>query len=255
MARNIGKDYNELFRKVFEAVMKDDDNSYQEASFYQKIASDSVMYKDPALYRKWNDEARNLNWKESAKFWKPKMPFDINGVLSKKEAEKCIDALAFELFQDSSWEPSWENVSVCCDETNDYDAEKEYANSDGLIGIHELPTGEVFFGFCHGGDEEYVMVNAILYLEDGELKWYAPEKGNAFNVKEMCAFSCYDKENDEYDVDALQEYPYDAEAELADVTDFFHNRKDGQHAEGIADENPWWEIDKKYLCKDDDEDE
>lgn len=119
----------------------------------------------------------------------------------------------------------------------------EYTDGGGIDGLQSLPTGELFWGFDCGGDWE-VPLNAILYVEDGKPKLYVPEKGNNFCEKYMCAWgseSHYkdddDEDCDECDEDDCDEDEHEKEIEqdeeLKDIEDYFHNRAEGQHADGL----------------------
>ena len=249
--RNICKNANELFRLIFDTVMKSDENCRHEESFYIDVAID--WSHNPKLIDEFHKVKKKADKIEDPKkrieFWKSNMKFDPNTATG-EDLERCIRALYPRLFDE--YEFPWQNVNVWHDDFYDEKDRTDVfdeGDRNGLIGLHTLPTGEVFFAFFQCGDEEFVMVNSIIYAEDGKLKWYAPEKGNSFNVKEMCAFGWNDEhgQKEEYDVGKLENYPCDADEELADIEDYFQNRQEGQHADGIEDENSWWEIEKKYL--------
>lgn len=96
---------------------------------------------------------------------------------------------------------------------------------NGLMGFHSLDSGAIFFAFHCGGDWEE-QVNAILYVEDGQLKVYIPEKGNIFNAEYMAAYGNHN-DNEEYKGKMC-----DQNAELQDIADYFENRKEFEHADG-----------------------
>ena len=75
------------------------------------------------------------------------------------------------------------NVNV---DTENVAAGGEYTNGEGFDGLNRTSNGELFFGFDCGGDWE-VPLNAILYVEDGIVKAYVPEKGNLLCQSEWCA--------------------------------------------------------------------
>lgn len=116
---------------------------------------------------------------------------------------------------------------------------------EGLSGFHQLPTGEVFYAY-EGHLDCHETFNIIIYAEDGKLKLYAPEKGNVYDARYMCAFCaeddvydrCGDSEEHSYDNEDTLDMKCNPELELADIADYFQNRKEGEHAKGLKDFNP-----------------
>ena len=99
--------------------------------------------------------------------------------------------------------------------------------TNGMHGVYRLDSGEFFCAFDCGGDWE-IPVNAILYVEDGKIKFYAPVKGNVFCVEHMCA---YGSEPDAYDIyedvpveDVHGNEPIDIALEFKDIEEFLHGR-------------------------------
>ena len=182
---------------------------------------------------------------------------------------KDQDYTSFESIPEDEWEDilernlqyivryvDWKNINV-----DDENVVTGGCFTDGGIsGMNKLETGEIFYGFDLGGDWE-IPVNAILYVEDGVLSFYAPECGNNYCISEWCAWS---SQKDEI-TEAHEDDKLDAELELKDIEDYFHNRNFRQHAanpinthsesdEGdYDDEDNIWEDDCWY--DDDDEDD
>ena len=101
---------------------------------------------------------------------------------------------------------------------------------NGLTGFHQLPSGECFLAF-----DISTGPNGIIYVEDGKIKAYFPEKGNIFNKKYLCTYG-YERNAlrnaglDENLFDESEIFTPETEAnpdeELADIEDFFHNRNE-----------------------------
>lgn len=95
----------------------------------------------------------------------------------------------------------------------------EFTNG-GLKGLKRLATGEYFYCFDCGGDWE-VPVNAIIYVEDGEVKFHVPERGNDFDSENMVA----------YDNNGRNAGKIDKNEELKEIEEFLHRRaRDGRCA-------------------------
>ncbi len=104
-----------------------------------------------------------------------------------------------------------------------------------ILGFDQLPTGECFFGYSKAGDWEDP-VNFIIYVEDGKVKVYAPEKGNHFNEK---TYKAYGNEHDDPEEEAREEKArencdYDYYAEREDIADYFFHRGEFEHADGTS---------------------
>lgn len=90
----------------------------------------------------------------------------------------------------------------------------------GLSGLHRLDSGELFYGFdCCAGWE--VPVNAVIYVSDGQVRLYVPEKGNNFNEEFHCAYGSEPGTIDYDKVDACRLNKIDQVAELEDIANFF----------------------------------
>lgn len=83
----------------------------------------------------------------------------------------------------------------------------------GLKGFKKLATGECFYCFDCGGDWE-VPVNAIIYVEDGEVRFHVPERGNDFDSENMMA----------YDNNDMNAGKIDKNEELKEIEEFMHKR-------------------------------
>ncbi len=90
----------------------------------------------------------------------------------------------------------------------------EYTHG-GLDGLMSLETGELFYCFDCGGDWE-CPVNAVIYVDDGKVKFHVPEKGNNFNARTKCAYG-NETDNAVEAVDRHLENRIDREAELEDI--------------------------------------
>ena len=125
-----------------------------------------------------------------------------------------------------------DNEEICGGE----DAEEGY-----LDGLNSLDTGELFFAFSVCAILS--AVNVIFYVEDGQVKLYAPEKGNQYCHEHNCAFGeepafrrmidGEDKWDDGWEEKYKAEIPkIDMNKELDDIADYFHNRKEGHRRDG-----------------------
>lgn len=115
------------------------------------------------------------------------------------------------------------NINVDCENVG---MGGEYIKG-GLKGLCKISTGELFYAFDCGGDWEEP-VNAILYVEDEKVKFYAPERGNNFCIEHMCAWGSQpDSDNNDNESHVKK---IDRDAELKDIEDYFHNRKEGEHS-------------------------
>ena len=95
----------------------------------------------------------------------------------------------------------------------------EFTNG-GLKGLKRLATGEYFYCFDCGGDWE-VPVNAIIYVEDGVVKFHVPERGNDFDSENMVAYDNNDREASKIDKNE----------ELKEIEEFMHGR--GSDGRGV----------------------
>ena len=67
--------------------------------------------------------------------------------------------------------------------------------------------------FDCGGDWQ-VPVNAIIYVEDGEVRFHVPERGNDFDSENMAA----------YDNNGMNAGKIDKSEELKEIEEFMHKR-------------------------------
>ena len=149
--------------------------------------------------------------------------------IPKKKWKSVLDEYIYDIVYSENVIDGEKNVNVDCENVGEGG---EYTKG-GLKGLKSLSTGELFYAFDCGGDWE-ISVNAVIYVEDGKVKFYVPEKGNNFNEKFKCAYGS----EPEGSVDANDfnnhyeerlKNRIDKEAELKDIENFFHN--DGQASE------------------------
>lgn len=84
----------------------------------------------------------------------------------------------------------------------------------GLAGLGVTPSGYAYLAFDCGGDWECPLT-AVLYMEDGHVRIYVPERGNYFNVKTRRAYG-----NEEGEEELFRKAKYNAKEELADLDEF-----------------------------------
>ena len=145
--------------------------------------------------------------------------------IPKRSWHRVLDEYIYDIVYGENTIDGEKNIDVDCENVG---KGGEFTKG-GLKGLEMLPTGEYFYCFDCGGDWE-VPVNAIIYVEDGKVKMYVPEKGNNFCVEHMCAWGS--QPGSENDADEHKQ-KIDKEAERNDVEDYFHNRAEGQHADGL----------------------
>ena len=119
-----------------------------------------------------------------------------------------------------------DNENIVFEDEDEDEEDEDDGKIGGLMYMHSFDSGELFFAFDCGGDWEQP-VNAILYVEDGKVKYYVPEKGNYFNKKYMCA---YGSEPNGEGEETPKNFKCDQSEELKDIYDYFANRADGEHA-------------------------
>ena len=159
---------------------------------------------------------------------------EFGGSIRKKAWEKTLSRYIYDIVHVAvninapNVNVDFENV----DDRRDWKKEYEYTDKEfldmtrnGLMGLHSIDSGALFFAFHCGGDWEEP-VNAILYVEDDVPKIYIPEKGNVFNTKYMAAYGNHN-DNNKYKGKMC-----DQGEELKDIADFFENRVANQHADG-----------------------
>ncbi len=91
----------------------------------------------------------------------------------------------------------------------------------GLKGMKKLSTGELFYCLDCGGDWE-VPVNAIIYVEDGKVKFHVPERGNNFDVENKCAYGSENSSESSLLADENMDNVLDKGEELKEIEEFFH---------------------------------
>ena len=161
---------------------------------------------------------------------------EFGGSIRKKNWEKTLSRYIYDVvhvaenFDMPNINVDFENV----DDRRDWKKEYEYTDKEfldmtrnGLMGLHSLDSGALFFAFHCGGDWE-CPVNGILYVEDNVPKIYFPEKGNIFNPKYMSAYG------NNRDTSKYKGKMCDQGEELKDIADFFENRKEYEHADGSS---------------------
>lgn len=148
----------------------------------------------------------------------------------------------------------WKNIEV---DFENIGKGGEFRNG-GLNGLFKFDSGEYVYGFDCGGDWE-APVNAIIYVEDNQVKFYVPERGNVYCITEFCAWGSQHCERDR----VYNDEETDMFLELEDIKDYFHNRNEQQHSEnpcgGIVndnyDEDEWEDCDEDEWEDWDEEDE
>lgn len=174
------------------------------------------------IFKKWREEDLEFDFKE-----------EFGRGIRKNEWEETLSRYLHDIVcavcdsERLNVKVSFENVDDRRDWREDCDDEEDYIyyTRKGLMGLHSLDSGALFFAFHCGGDWEEP-VNAILYVEDNVPKVYIPEKGNVFNTRYMSAYGNHN-DNDEY-----EEKMCDQAKELKDIADYFENRKEFEHANG-----------------------
>ena len=91
----------------------------------------------------------------------------------------------------------------------------------GLKGLKKLSTGELFYCFDCGGDWE-VPVNAIIYVEDGKVKFHVPERGNNFDVEHKCAYGSENSDESSLLADENMDNKIDRDEEMKEIEEFLH---------------------------------
>lgn len=159
--------------------------------------------------------------------------------LRKTDSEYCDTYSSFDDVPESEWEELLEEYmqEIACirhfERNIDVDFENvgyggEYTHG-GLNGVKSLPTGELFYCFDCGGDWE-CPVNAIVYVEDGTMKFHIPERGNNFNAKTRRAYGNEEDEDGDEDAQSMVEKNLnnriDQEEELKEIAEFLHGGKE-----------------------------
>jgi hypothetical protein len=90
--------------------------------------------------------------------------------------------------------PTMENdfKQVVFDFENVLATKEDGPHIEGFTGLHEHPSGMVFYGAQAGGDWEHP-VAFILYFDGEQYRAYIPRQGNTFNSKSMTAWGSEDQ--------------------------------------------------------------
>ena len=116
--------------------------------------------------------------------------------------DEYVSDVLYENIQEKNVMVDFENVGVGGEFTD-----------GGLKGFKRLATGECFYCFDCGGDWQ-VPVNAIIYVEDGEVRFHVPERGNDFDSENMMAYGNNDMNSGK--IDKIEE--------LKEIEEFMHRR-------------------------------
>lgn len=149
-------------------------------------------------------------------------------------SEYCSEYKDFDSIPESQWEDTLNTYlqEVLCVNIASKNVDVDFENVDsggeytrgGLDGLMELDTGELFYCFDCGGDWE-CPVNAMIYVEDGRVKFHVPEKGNNFNVEKKCAYGNEDDDEAEERAQEKLDVPIDRKAELLEISEFLTGGK------------------------------
>ena len=94
----------------------------------------------------------------------------------------------------------------------------------GLKGLKKLATGELFYCLDCGGDWE-CPVNAIIYVEDGKVKFHVPERGNNFDAEHKCAYGSEHSDESSMLADENADNKIDRNEELKEIEEFLQGAR------------------------------